>query len=101
MCGIVGVLNKGLDHSVDRSLLEKMTKIIDHRGPDGFGTYYNSSIDLGRFLDILTDQTFKERAIIEPASIKSIMIEHTKSICDHSELLLGINKFGTMAPSIY
>lgn len=30
MCGIVGVLNKGLDHSVDRSLLEKMTKIIDH-----------------------------------------------------------------------
>ena len=46
MCGIVGVLNK--DRSpVNKSLLNKMTDILIHRGPDGKGTWINNHIGFG------------------------------------------------------
>ena len=73
MCGIVGVLNKGLDHSVDRSLLEKMTKIIDHRGPDGFGTYYNSSIGLGHRRLSVIDVEFGSQPMIDKKTRRTII----------------------------
>jgi asparagine synthase (glutamine-hydrolysing) len=46
MCGISGIIDKENKHvsSVD---LEKMTDDIKHRGPDGFGYFYDNSIGLG------------------------------------------------------
>ncbi len=46
MCGIVGVIN--FDKSkVSKTLLQKMTDIISHRGPDAEGHYFDKNIGLG------------------------------------------------------
>ena len=46
MCGIAGILNfSGLTPS--SSLLTKMTDIIQHRGPDGSGTYLSHGVAFG------------------------------------------------------
>jgi asparagine synthase (glutamine-hydrolysing) len=45
MCGIVGIINTVL--TPERSLLEKMCRIMTHRGPDGEGCYIEGPIALG------------------------------------------------------
>lgn len=46
MCGICGIyrFREGL---IDQSLLHKMTSIMAHRGPDGWGSYIGKRIGLG------------------------------------------------------
>ncbi len=45
MCGIVGVANAN-SRAVDREVLEKMNRCIEHRGPDDDGFYVNENIGL-------------------------------------------------------
>lgn len=46
MCGICGVFNfRGLP--VDRGLVDKMMSVIQHRGPDGSGSFISGCIGLG------------------------------------------------------
>ncbi len=44
MCGIIGIYNK---RGIDRAQVEKATKIIEHRGPDNHGFFYDNYIGLG------------------------------------------------------
>ena len=46
MSGITGIYNVG-GSGVDKSLLERMTQAISHRGPDGEGLFLNYNIGLG------------------------------------------------------
>jgi asparagine synthase (glutamine-hydrolysing) len=46
MCGISGIIDKQNKH-ISSIELEKMTDIIKHRGPDGFGYFYDNSLALG------------------------------------------------------
>jgi asparagine synthase (glutamine-hydrolysing) len=41
MCGITGFIDFTCQST--ENVLEEMTNSLEHRGPDGFGTYYNSS----------------------------------------------------------
>ena len=45
MCGIAGFITDGAPP--DRSVLKRMCDQIAHRGPDGFGTYFNGPVALG------------------------------------------------------
>jgi asparagine synthase (glutamine-hydrolysing) len=46
MCGISGILN--LDHSpVSSAVLQRMTDVIAHRGPDGEGQWIDGNVGLG------------------------------------------------------
>ncbi|MFH1249403.1 MAG: asparagine synthase (glutamine-hydrolyzing) [archaeon] len=45
MCGIFGVYDKG--KSTDPEKVKKATNLMDHRGPDGFGFYFDNEISLG------------------------------------------------------
>jgi len=45
MCGIAGYID--LQNQADQSLIEKMTRIMHHRGPDGEGYYLESPVALG------------------------------------------------------
>src|SRR4051794_16438922 len=38
MCGIVGIVHKDRSHGVEQPLLDAMTDVLAHRGPDGRGT---------------------------------------------------------------
>lgn len=46
MCGISGIykLNRS---TVDKGVLSKMTDVIEHRGPDGFGYWFNNEDTVG------------------------------------------------------
>src|SRR5262245_37913297 len=46
MCGICGAFDfKG--RAIDRSLIQRMSAVISHRGPDGSGSYVSGEIGLG------------------------------------------------------
>lgn len=46
MCGIAGLVNRK-STGVDRSLLERMTRRLQHRGPDGEGYYVSGNVGFG------------------------------------------------------
>src|SRR5437660_2165762 len=45
MCGIVGKVC--LDEPVDPLLIDRMCEVIEHRGPDSRGTFFDRNIGLG------------------------------------------------------
>src|ERR1035438_9522985 len=52
MCGIAGFVNSGFSSLSDsdghwRSVIERMTSVIAHRGPDGNGIYFDQFASLG------------------------------------------------------
>jgi len=47
MCGICGKLNFDREEPVDPNLLQRMTDLLHHRGPDGGGEYLSGPIGLG------------------------------------------------------
>lgn len=46
MCGITGLFRRD-GHSVDTGVLERMTRSLFHRGPDGEGTFSDGGVGLG------------------------------------------------------
>jgi len=47
MCGIVGVLHFDSGRPVDHALLQRMTDVLAHRGPDGRGVHVDGAAGLG------------------------------------------------------
>src|ERR1700690_1189541 len=47
MCGIFGLLNLKPGGDLPRSLMERMGRAIEHRGPDDDGFYYGRGVALG------------------------------------------------------
>ena len=70
MCGIAGCFS--FEGNVDKKQFEKMVDIIEHRGPDDRGTYYEGGLALGHrrlaIIDLSADghQPFfyKERYVV-------------------------------------
>jgi asparagine synthase (glutamine-hydrolysing) len=58
MCGIAGIFNYAEpDCSVDRELLVRMTRVLEHRGPDDEGFYVNGPIGFGHRRLTIVDLT--------------------------------------------
>src|SRR5260370_2674280 len=48
MCGIAGLFNYAdSNEPLDSALLARMTRILEHRGPDDEGLYVNGPVGLG------------------------------------------------------
>ncbi|MGV6800377.1 MAG: asparagine synthase (glutamine-hydrolyzing) [bacterium] len=47
MCGIAGIVDLHSQREIDRSILQRMTDAIEHRGPDGQGHMLEPGIALG------------------------------------------------------
>ncbi len=47
MCGICGIYNTQRREPVSRQLIEQMTRLMAHRGPDDTGTYFDGPVGLG------------------------------------------------------
>ena len=58
MCGISGKVNFDRHEPVSPELLQRMTDIIAHRGPDGSGVYRRGPVGLGHrrlsIIDLIT-----------------------------------------------
>lgn len=48
MCGITGIYHFGTSAPIEQALLQRMTDVIRHRGPDADGIYLNGPIGLGQ-----------------------------------------------------
>ena len=46
MCGITGIINRN-NHEVDAAVLDVMTDTLQHRGPDGRGTWIDGPVGFG------------------------------------------------------
>lgn len=47
MCGIAGLWHRGASHETARSDLERMLRMLQHRGPDGRGVFLDGPVALG------------------------------------------------------
>src|SRR5437660_4014681 len=47
MCGICGVYNLHSGEIASPELIDQMTRLISHRGPDEQGTYFDGNLGLG------------------------------------------------------
>lgn len=47
MCGICGFVRYESDRIPSKEILDKMTAVLEHRGPDDQGSYYSNEIGLG------------------------------------------------------
>jgi asparagine synthase (glutamine-hydrolysing) len=92
MCGITGIFN--FDNSpVDRLLLQKMTVLLRHRGPDGSGYFVNGNIGLGHRRLKIIDLSENGR---QPISNEdgSVWVTYNGEIYNFSELSAELKKRG-------
>ena len=47
MCGIAGIVSSDLNETIDKELIQNMTNVLAHRGPDGSGSFHDKGISLG------------------------------------------------------
>jgi asparagine synthase (glutamine-hydrolysing) len=47
MCGIAGIISVGTGLKIEKTMLERMIEVIDHRGPEGKGFYVDKMVGLG------------------------------------------------------
>jgi len=81
MCGHAGIYESGTDNS---SLMERMLKIIEHRGPDDFSVYCHGNFTLGhRRLSIIDLETGNQPIFNED---KSICVVYNGEIYNYKEL---------------
>ncbi len=58
MCGICGIVYRDPNRPADRQLVQKMTDVIRHRGPDDEGFHVQGPVGLGmRRLSIIDRAT--------------------------------------------
>jgi asparagine synthase (glutamine-hydrolysing) len=70
MCGIAGIVTTGRLAQGDRDLLQRMTRTLYHRGPDGEGFYFDERAALGhRRLSIIDLDSGKQPMCNEDESI--------------------------------
>lgn len=91
MCGITGIVNKS-QQAVDSHLLERMTDLIRHRGPDDSGYHYHRNIAFGhRRLSIL-DLSKQGR---QPMSFQNrYWITYNGEIYNYIEIRSRLEKLG-------
>ena len=53
MCGICGIYHNDRSCKVNRQLVEDMNDLLDHRGPDDEGYYFNANIGMGMRLSLI------------------------------------------------
>ena len=70
---------------------------IVHRKKVGFGVpiaeWLRNNKGLGRYLELLTDRTFKERGYFFYKEVGRMIAEHRKCEIDHSEALWALLNF--------
>lgn len=66
MCGIVGILNRDRQEPIDRVILEKMTDMMSHRGPDERGVYISGNIGLGHRRLSIIDLASGQQPMVDP-----------------------------------
>lgn len=84
MCGICGIYNYKDNRPVDGQVLDKMTDILSHRGPDDRGTYIDAGLGLGHRRLSIIDLASGRQPI--PNEDNSVWIVFNGEIYNYREL---------------
>lgn len=91
MCGIAGIINLN-NHHVNRPLLERMCKVIEHRGPDENGFYLYRNVGMGmQRLSIIDLQSGRQPIHNED---RTIWIVYNGETYNYPELRKGLEAKG-------
>jgi asparagine synthase (glutamine-hydrolysing) len=88
MCGITGIATPAADTPIDRAMLEAMTDLLAHRGPDGRGFHSAPGIGLGMRRLSIVDLTTGEQPISNEAG--SVLVVCNGEIYNAPELRQGL-----------
>ena len=90
MCGICGILGRFTDRGEQETLLLDMTSVIQHRGPDGWGSYLSPDMALGQTrLSIIDVATGHQPMVSEHSAIA-----FNGEIYNHVELRADLRRRG-------
>jgi asparagine synthase (glutamine-hydrolysing) len=73
MCGIVGILHRDKEKPIDSRLLDRMTDIMAHRGPNDRGTYVKGNIGLGQRRLSIIDVKSGHQPMLDPEKKRVIV----------------------------
>lgn len=71
MCGLVGLLDPRPGQEIERGLFERMTNLLEHRGPDGVGFHFEAGVALGH----------RRLSIIDIAGGQQPMYNEDSTVC--------------------
>src|ERR671921_843646 len=92
MCGIAGFVNTNRSDAYGRSVLRRMTDIINHRGPDDSGVFEHSGVFLGhRRLSIIDLAAGHQPMTNEDGSVH---IVYNGEIFNHSDVRVELERAG-------
>ena len=93
MCGIAGIAQLSTGEPVERSLLERMTKRLAHRGPDDDGILLDGPVGLGhRRLAIVDLSPFGRQPM--PNEDETVWVVFNGEIYNHQALRRGLEARG-------
>ncbi len=92
MCGIAGFFHFDRDRPVDKKLLEKITNVLAHRGPDGSGFYCKDNIALGHRRLSIIDLSTGDQPMFN--SDKSLAVVFNGEIYNYMELRDELKRLG-------
>ncbi len=92
MCGICGIVYRDPNRPADRQLVQKMTDVIRHRGPDDEGFHVQGPVGLGmRRLSIIDRATGQQPIYNEDGSMAIVF---NGEIYNHNELRRELRSLG-------
>jgi asparagine synthase (glutamine-hydrolysing) len=92
MCGIAGTFHFDTGRTVDRTILERMTNVLSHRGPDGKGFYIDKNIGLGHRRLAIIDLSTGDQPMFSPD--KKLVIVFNGEIYNYVELKEELKTLG-------
>lgn len=93
MCGICGIYNFDLKESADKSVLTKMTRVLNHRGPDDEGFFVSKNVGLGHKRLSIIDLTSLARQPMANED-ESVWVTFNGEIYNYLELRKELLKAG-------
>ena len=97
MCGITGIVNLK-DELVSKQVLDKMTDILSHRGPDGRGTFIHKKVGFGhRRLSIIDISSKGKQPMISEDG--NFVISYNGELYNFQELRIKLEKIGYLFKS--
>ena len=92
MCGIAGVVHFDTNRTVDKSMLQRMTDVLSHRGPDGKGFYIDKNIGLGHRRLAIIDLTTGDQPMF--SEDKGLVVVFNGEIYNYVELREELKSLG-------
>jgi asparagine synthase (glutamine-hydrolysing) len=92
MCGIAGILHFDRDKAVESAVLERMTNVLSHRGPDGKAFFVKQNIGLGHTRLAIIDLSTGDQPMF--SKDRNLVIVYNGEIYNYLELKEELKSLG-------